>query len=327
MRAHELRNDRKSTLRSSAVLMLTALIWGGAFVGQRASMEFIGPFLFIALRMALGAASLLLVVLLGGALFPRRPEVQTNALRGRRFFLAGCVCGLVLFCSTAFQQVGIIDVQAGKAGFLTTLYIVLVPILGIALRHKTHWNTWLAVLIAVLGLYFLCVQPGFAIEPGDLIVLVGAFGWACHILVIDHFVRNASQRDVLRLCALQFVFAAVLALLCSLLFDGFFPRGSADLQAFLAALPSVLYVGILSTGLAFTLQAVGQQGLSPAAASLIMSLESVFAVLCGMLILHETMSLREVLGCAFMFAAVVISQLPRANRDTVAKPQKPGEPT
>jgi drug/metabolite transporter (DMT)-like permease len=307
-------DNGRINLRSSAILMLTALIWGGAFVGQRAGMEFIGPFLFITLRMILGAATLAIVVMVTGFFAKRRnptlPPAQTSSLNGKRLIKAGFVCGLVLFFASSFQQVGLIDVDAGKAGFLTTLYIILVPILGIALRHKTHWNTWIAVLIAASGLYFLCVKQGMRIDFADLLMLIGAFGWALHILVIDHFVISLSQRDVLRLCVAQFCVAALLGLICSLIFDGDFPRGAFSAAGLIAALPAVLYVGVLSTGVAFTLQAVGQQGLNPTAASLIMSLESVFAVLSGMLILHEVMTLREAVGCILMFTAVVLSQLP-----------------
>jgi drug/metabolite transporter (DMT)-like permease len=199
---------------------------------------------------------------------------------------------------------------ASKAGFLTALYIVLVPILGLIIRHKTHWNTWLSVTIAAVGLYFLCIKESFTMEIGDLAVLVGAFFWACHILVIDHFVVGLKQRDLLKLCALQFLVAAALALVAAPILDGFFAQGSFDLSALVDALPAILYTGILSTGVAFTLQAVGQQGLNPSAASIIMSLEAVFSLIFGMLLLGEMLTVREAIGCALMFAAVILSQMP-----------------
>jgi drug/metabolite transporter (DMT)-like permease len=231
-------------------------------------------------------------------------------LRGRRLLLAGGLSGLVLFFAGCFQQIGMVDIDAGKAGFLTALYIVLVPVLGIVLRHKTHWNTWTSVLIAVVGLYCLCVKEGQSIQFGDLVILIGAFGWACHILVIDHFVEGISHRAVLKLCVAQFALAGALALVASLFLDRLFVPAPPTLALLLDAAPAFLYVGILSTGIAFTFQAVGQQGLSPAAASLLMSLESVFAVIGGTLLLGESMDAREYIGCALMFAAVALSQLP-----------------
>jgi drug/metabolite transporter (DMT)-like permease len=201
---------------------------------------------------------------------------------------------------------------ASKAGFLTALYIVLVPILGIALRHRTHWNTWVSVLIAGAGLYLLCVSDGFSVEPGDAITLAGAFFWACHILVIDHFVGGLSRRDVMRLCIVQFVVASLLSLVAAVFFDRLFVAGALSIEGLAAALPVILYAGVLSTGVAFTLQAIGQQGLAPSAASIVMSLEAVFSVLGGMLILGETLTGRETFGCVALFIAVILSQLPVA---------------
>jgi drug/metabolite transporter (DMT)-like permease len=339
-------------LRSSLLLLLTSLIWGLAFVAQRSGMAYIGPFLFVALRMLLGAATLLVVLGVTAAVNRRRRKTgafaeaagagseaavlipstagapaaapigtqadvraniqtgaQTGDLKGRRLLLAGLVSGLVLFCSSSFQQIGLVDIDAGKAGFLTALYIVLVPIMGILLHHKTRWNAWVSVFIAVLGLYFLCIREGQSIEFGDLVTLLAAFGWACHILVIDHFVPGISQRAVLKLCVVQFAVAALLALVAFPFCDGVFVSEALSLRALLDAAPAFLYVGVLSTGIAFTLQAVGQQGLTPTLASLIMSLESVFAVIGGMLLLQEMLDTRELIGCALMFIAVVLSQL------------------
>jgi len=339
------RNDThghgRVNVRSSFVLVLTAFIWGMAFVAQRVGMDFIGPFLFVGIRMCLGALTLVIVLLVrgmirsgrgnavaagaqagqkaGGAAVPQAALGQGGAggaggaARGmdmRRLIKAGLVCGIVVFVGSSLQQVGLVFTTASKAGFLTTLYIVIVPLYGIALRHKTHWNTWISVLIAVVGLYFLCISESFSIALGDLILLMGALFWAAHIMVIDHFVKGLNQRDVLRLCIAQFVVAAALSLLFSPFLDRLFVHGSFEMADFMAAVPSLLYVGILSTGLAFTLQAVGQQGVSPSAASIIMSLEAVFSVIGGMLILHEALTLQEGLGCLLMFAAVILSQLP-----------------
>jgi drug/metabolite transporter (DMT)-like permease len=333
-----------------------------AFVAQRVGMEFIGPFLFMGIRMLFGALTLLVVFLASGLLASARgrgrtrrmdadeddaqesalvpdgsvlaesagttvpaqaPERASGGSKGLAWptlLKAGIVCGTAIFLAGCFQQAGLVFTTASKAGFLTTLYIVLVPILGIALRHKTHWNTWVSVLIAVVGLYFLCITDaagGFSLQLGDALTLIGALFWACHILVIDHFVEGLSRRDVMRLCIAQFVFASVLSLVASPFLDGLFMTGAFSIVGLINALPMILYVGILSTGVAFTLQAIGQQGLNPSAASIIMSLEAVFSVLGGMLLLGEMLSDREIFGCVAMFAAVTLSQLPlgRSKRD------------
>jgi drug/metabolite transporter (DMT)-like permease len=286
-----------------------------AFVAQRVGMGFIGPFLFNGIRMCLGALTLLLVVLISNVFAGRRRNPDTDTppqegdLQGKRLLLAGIACGVILFLAGNFQQAGLVYTTASKAGFLTALYIVLVPILGITLKHKTYWNTWVSVLVAALGLYFLCMTGSASIQFGDLIMLIGAFFWACHILVIDHFVGGLSQRGVMKLCVAQFSVAALLSLISSPFFDPLFITEPFTLDGLIAALPAVLYTGVLSTGIAFTLQAVGQQGLNPSAASIIMSLEAVFSVVGGMLILGEALSLYEWLGCGLMFIAVIVSQL------------------
>jgi drug/metabolite transporter (DMT)-like permease len=324
---------RHTNIRSTFILTLTAVIWGMAFVAQRVSMEFIGPFLFMGIRMLFGALTLLVVLLVSGLLASARKRGQKRGedlddARGQRqnknltgdqarstlawspLLKAGIACGSVVFLAGCFQQAGLVFTTASKAGFLTTLYIVLVPILGIALKHKTHWNTWISVLIAVVGLYFLCVTGGFSIQLGDMLTLIGALFWACHILVIDHFVEGLTRRDVMKLCTMQFAVASVLSLAAAPIFDGLFVVGTFSWESLAAALPTVLYVGVLSTGVAFTLQAFGQQGLNPSAASIIMSLEAVFSVIGGMLILGEVLSGRELFGCIAMFSAVLLSQLP-----------------
>jgi drug/metabolite transporter (DMT)-like permease len=290
-----------------------------AFVAQRVGMEFIGPFLFTGVRMLFGALTLLIVLLLFG-LRNRGGRVRdggggAGVLPGAAkwrpsLFKAGLVCGAVIFLAGSSQQIGLVFTTASKAGFLTALYIVLVPLLGIALRHKTHWNTWVSVLIAAAGLYFLCLTGGFFIQFGDMITLVGAFFWACHILVIDHFVKGLDGRDVMRLCVIQFAVSSVLSFVAAPFLDGLFVSETFAFERLVDALPAVLYTGILSTGVAFTLQAVGQQGLNPSAASIIMSLEAVFSVFGGILLLGEVLTGRELAGCILMFAAVILSQLP-----------------
>ena len=265
--------NRSTNVKSSFILTITALIWGLAFVAQRSGMEFVGPFLFMGIRMLLGALTLVVIVVLMDFVRKMRkkpiddnksldnPKSEPNAskLTGTTLLKAGLACGAVLFLAGSAQQVGLVFTTASKAGFLTALYIVLVPILGLFIRHKTHWNTWLSVAIAAVGLYFLCIKDSFIMELGDISVLGGAFFWACHILVIDHFVADLKQRDILKLCVAQFIAAAVLAFIASPMLDGFFASGTFDLSAITAAMPAILFTGILSTGVAFTLQAIGQR--------------------------------------------------------------------
>ena len=347
---------RARPLVSSLLLTLTAIIWGLAFVAQRVGMESIGPFMFVGLRMLLGAATLGLVVVFielargrsgrreaagadaagegdrlrlaqpqdaafdtvadagGGKLRAASQDGNAGRPKFKPLLVPGAICGSVLFVAASLQQVGMVDTEASKAGFLTALYIVLVPILGIVIRHKTHWNTWASVLLALVGLYFLTIADSLVIQQGDAALLVGAVFWAGHILVIDHFVAGLSQTQVMRLCVLQFAVAAALALLAAPFLDGLFNIDSFNIQAIVNALPTVLYVGILSTGVAFTLQAIGQQGLNPSAASIIMSMEAVFSVFGGMLLLQEMMTGREAIGCILMFIAVILSQLPMGRK-------------
>ena len=293
-------------------------------------MDFIGPFLFAAIRMILGALTLLLVLTIQGLIWPQKEvrqqdtkaasdgSVRVRQMSLKRLVRAGFVVGSVLFIAGSLQQIGLVYTTASKGGFLTTLYIVLVPILGMALKHKTHWNTWVSVLIAAFGLYFLCITEAFSIEPGDIVLMISAFFWAGHILATDHLVEGITRRDVMKMCIAQFIVASILCFVFSVFFDRFFAHGAFDMTALIHALPFVLYVGVLSTGIAFTLQAVGQQGISPSAAAIIMSLEAVFSVLGGMIILQEALSGREVLGCVLMFAAVVLSQLPTGQAKHVA---------
>lgn len=325
-----------NTLKSTAILTLTAFIWGMGFVAQKSGMAHVGPFFFSVARMTLGSLTLIAVILIQQGIQRTRRE---NALQssGRapipfsRLLKGGFACGLVLFLAGNFQQIGLVFTTASKAGFLTTLYIVLVPILGMLLKHKTHWNTWVSILIAAVGLYFLCITESLDVQPGDLIILLGALFWASHILVVDRFVQSLSQIEVMKLCAIQFAVSAAFSLifvpvdacfignnfsadaLRTIFTNGF---GFFSWSAVISVLPALCYSGFLSTGAGFTLQAVGQKYANPSTASIIMSLEAVFSALGGMVILGEMLTVREWFGCFFMFVAVILAQLPIQNRRT-----------
>ncbi len=289
---------KQKKLLSSLMLVLAALIWGTAFVAQRVGMEYGGPLAFNGVRTLIGSAVLLPVALIF------RPSAPTN---GRKTLLAGVLCGLCLFMATNLQQIGLTSTEAGKAGFITTFYIILVPVLGIFLRKKTGAVTWLAVAVALCGLYFLCMQPGeMRVAPGDLLVLGCALFFAIQIHVIDRFVQEV---DGVMLSCLQFAVDGILSLIAAFLFE------KPDLPLLFHGWVPLLYTGILSCGVAYTLQILGQKNLHPTVASLLMSLESAFAVLGGWLILHERLARRELLGCGLMLAAVLLVQLAPAKKE------------
>ncbi|MCL2137067.1 MAG: DMT family transporter [Coriobacteriia bacterium] len=307
---------RPHPLRSSLVLLATAGIWGFAFVAQRVGMGYIGPFLFAGMRFCLGAAVLSLVLLVKGTILkPRREElalgVATKALPLRQLAKSGLVCAFFLFMGSSLQQVGLVFTSASKAGFLTALYIVLVPILGAVIGQRISWNAWLGAVVAVAGLYFMSITDQLDIIAGDLILIVGALFWAGHILAVDRYVGDIGQDELYLVCIAQFLAAGIASFALTPLLDRFFVESTISIAGLKGAFVPILYAGVLSTGLAYTLQAVGQQGLPASAAAIIMSLEAVFSMLGGAALLHESLTSREVVGCSLMFAAVIIAQLPQ----------------
>ncbi len=285
-------------LISSLLLVLAALIWGTAFVAQRLGMTYAGPLAFNGVRCLIGALVLVPVSLIF------RPSVPTD---GKKTLLAGVLCGLALFAATNLQQIGLTTTDAGKTGFITTFYIILVPVLGLFLGKKTGAFTWLAVAVALGGLWCLCMKPGeLRIAPGDLLVLGCAFFFAVQILVIDSFVQKV---DGVKLCSIQFAVDGVLSLIAALIFE------KPDFRMVFLGWGPLLYCGVLSCGVAYTCQILGQKELHPTVASLLMSLESAFAVLGGWLILKEKLNGRELLGCGLMLAAVLLVQLAPAKKE------------
>ncbi len=293
---------RRKKLFSSFLLVLTALIWGSAFVAQRVGLEYASPVFFNGVRSLLGALVLLPVALLFS------PKTPVNR---RSTVVSGVLCGLTLFIATNLQQAGLAYTDVGKAGFITTFYIILVPILSLFLRRKPGKLTWLAVAVALGGLWFLCITPGaFRLQRGDLMELGCALFYALQIMVIDRYVRESN--GVMMSC-IQFAVCGVLSLGTAYLVT------EPDFRVLLRGWVPLLYTGILSCGVAYTLQIIGQRELHPTVASLLMSLESVFAVLAGWLILHQSLSGRELLGCGLMLAAVVLVQLTPEEKEPVQK--------
>ena len=286
----------KQELKSSLLLLLAAAIWGFAFVAQRVGAKYLGSFTFNGLRFALGSISLIPLIIY----FSKNPnEDSKDDKHWNSAIPAGIIAGCVLFCAASLQQVGIIYTSAGKAGFITGLYIVLVPIFGIALKQRTNLNTWSGAVLAVIGLYLLSVNENFTISKGDLLEIAGAVFWAIHILVIDHFTRKV---DALKLSFVQFAACSILSLTAALIFEKITLTGISQ------ALIPVLYGGICSVGIAYTLQVVGQKHAKPSHAAIVLSMESVFASIGGLIILHENLGIRGYIGCALMLSGMLISQ-------------------
>jgi len=286
-------------LRSDALLFSAAVIWGFAFVAQRVGMDYIGPFTFNGVRFALGCITLLPFLVVG-----RRQqrttgnvELQGNARKG---IVGVSLAGLILFGGASLQQVGLVYTTAGKAGFITGLYVILVPILGLIWKQRTGAGTWFGACLAAFGLYLLSVTAGFAISWGDLLEFLGAFFWAGHVLIIGWLVRSTNP---LRVAFLQYAICSILSLVVALSAEIVGTRGIYE------SLIPLLYSGVLSVGLAYTLQVVAQRGARPAHVAILLSLESVFAAIGGWLILGESLPFRGVAGCLLMLSGMLVTQL------------------
>ena len=289
-------------MRNSFLLFLAALIWGTAFVAQSVGMDYIGPFTFSCMRSLVG--SLFLAVCIGVRIAANRKQKPASVIVTKEGIRGGLCCGLVLFAACNLQQVGILYTSVGKSGFITAFYIVLVPVLGIVLGRRVRPLVWGCVVLAVTGLYFLCINGSVRLQFGDALLLGCAFLFAVHILVIDHF---AVRADGMVMSCIQFLVCGILSGVCMFLFE------EPLVVQIRAAWFPILYAGVFSSGVAYTLQIIGQKGLNPTVACLIMSLESVVSVLAGMVFLHQILQPREVFGCALMLAAVVLVQLPERN--------------
>ncbi len=289
---------RSRTLRSDSLLLITSAIWGLAFVAQRVGMEYIGPFLFNGVRFALGAA-----VLLPFVLFFQTTSVTSagwSFLYRPLHLKAGILAGSVLFLGASFQQVGIVYTTAGKAGFITGLYVILVPILGLLGGRRTDPEAWMGALLAVVGLYFLSVTENWTISRGDVLVFISAIFWAIHVHIIDRF---TVQVPSLPLAHVQFLTCALLSLLVAVWVEPL--QGGALLLAW----KPILYAGLFSTGVAYTLQVVAQKEAHPTHAAILLSLEAVFAALGGWGLLAEVLNARQLLGCSLMLIGMMLSQL------------------
>lgn len=288
-------------LRGNLLLILTAIIWGAAFVAQSVGMDHVGPFTFLCTRSILGGVVLLPVIFFREKK-ARRENTQPH-MKKHTLPLGGILCGVALFVASAFQQIGLQETTAGKAGFLTAMYMIFVPIAGLFFHKKPAKKTWFAVLIALVGMYLLCLwEGGFQnINRGDILELICALCFTGHILVIDHF---TDKVDGVKMSCIQFFVCGILAGIFMFLLE--IPSRDAILSA---AVP-ILYAGILSSGVGYTLQIVAQKDTDPTIASLLMSLESVFSLIFGWILLHQALSGIELLGCGLMFIAIIWVHLP-----------------
>lgn len=294
---------KKLQLRNSLILLLTAFIWGVAFVAQSVGMDYVGPYTFNCVRFMIGG-----LVLIPGMAFlnkvnpPDEKEQKRQRENKKSLVIGGICCGCALCVASCLQQIGIMMTDSvGKAGFITAFYIIFVPVLGLFFRRKCGIFVWIGVVLAVAGLYCLCITEELTVGRGDILLFLCALAFSAHILVIDHF---SPMVDGVKMSCIQFFVSGLLCAVPMLLFEK--PQFSQIIMAW----QPVLYAGVLSCGVAYTLQIVGQKGMNPTVASLILSLESVISVLAGMVILHQTLSAREILGCVLMFAAILLAQLP-----------------
>lgn len=306
--------NRNIQIRNSLLLVLTALIWGASFVAQSKGGDTVGPFTFNGVRSIMGGLVLLPVIA-----FMDRRRMNTEAAKKedrRSLYIGGVCCGTALFLATSFQQMGIyLGTPAGKAGFLTACYIVFVSVIGMFIGKKSGPAIWIGMLITVVGLYLLCITKNTGFASSDVLELICAVIFAVHILIIDHF---SPMVDGVRMSCLQFFVCGILSLIPMFIVDmrhsaaGFIDTISVLMTA--AAWPPILYAGVMSCGVAYTLQIIGQKGLNPTIASMLMSLESVFSVLAGRLLLGERLSVRQLTGCILIFMAVTLAQLPWAHK-------------
>lgn len=291
-------------IKGSLMLLIAAAIWGSAFVAQDAGMDYVGSFTFNGVRMLIGAAVLVPVIFIFSKKTLPDGSVKVDVLPTKTEWIGGAICGVVLFVASSLQQIGISlygddQAAAGKSGFITALYVVLVPVFGLFMKKKVPFSVWIGIAVAVFGMYLLCITSGFKLSVADIFVLLCAVCFSFHILTIDKFSPSVNG---IKLSAIQFLVCGVISVIFMFIFE------SPDLKNILGAAVPILYAGVLSSGVAYTLQIMGQKNTDPTVASILMSLESVFAALTGALF-GERLSGREICGCVLVFIAVLLAQI------------------
>ena len=294
---------KHNQVRQVVFPILAAFIWGTAFVAQDLCADSIGTFAFNATRYFVAVLALLVVIAISDRAKKNKPVLTAEEKKAanKQLWLGGLCCGVALAIASNFQQAGLVaGTDAGKAGFITALYVVLVPVFGLFFKRKVSLPVWIAVVCSVVALYLLCIKGDFSLAAGDLLILVCAVCFAVHILVIDHF---TAYCDGVKLSCLQFLFAGIISAVCMFLFE------DVDFAAIWGCILPLLYVGIFSCGVGYTLQILAQKDSNPTVVTILLSLESVFAVIAGAIILHQQMTAREYIGCVVMFVAVILAQI------------------
>ena len=294
---------KHNQVRQVVFPILAAFIWGTAFVAQDLCADSIGTFAFNATRYFIAVLALLVVIAVSDKAKRNRPTptAEEKKAANKQLWLGGLCCGVALAIASNFQQAGLVaGTDAGKAGFITALYVVLVPVFGLFFKRKVSLPVWIAVVCSVVALYLLCIKGDFSLAAGDLLILVCAVCFAVHILVIDHF---TAYCDGVKLSCLQFLFAGIISAVCMFLFE------TVDFAAIWSCILPLLYVGIFSCGVGYTLQILAQKDSNPTVVTILLSLESVFAVIAGAIVLHQQMTAREYIGCVVMFVAVILAQI------------------
>lgn len=293
---------KKTSIKGVILLFICAFIWGTAFVAQQTGMDYVGPFTFCFVRYFLGSFALIPVILVRRQFaIKANPSLADKPILNKATIKCGIICGTILFVASNLQQFGLQYTTVGKSGFLTALYILIVPLLGLFFKRKVPLRIWICVLFAVVGLYLLCINEKFELAIGDIITIFCAVGFSAHILYIDSV---PGEIDGITLASVQFFTTGFLSMIPALIMEDVSGAGILG-----AAIP-ILYTGIMSSGVAYTLQIVAQRMVKPTAASLIMSLESVVSAVAGWILLNEILSVKEMIGCAIMFAATCVAQIP-----------------
>ncbi len=297
--------NNKSSI-GNILLILTAFIWGCAFVAQSVGMEYVGPFTFNGTRCIIGGIFLIAANLVFDAVKKKnKTYVKPSESEKKELIKGGIICGIVLFAASSVQQIGISMTTVGKAGFISVLYILIVPFFGLLLRQKLPRMIWLCCAIALCGLYLLCMNESLSLSKGDAVVFISAAIYAVHIMAVDHFAPNV---DCVKLSCIQFLVAGIISVAFMFIFE------DPEIDKILDAWLPILYAGALSGGVGYTLQTVAQKWTKPSVASLLMSFESVFAVIAGAVLLSQVPSLRETAGCILMFISIIIIQLPEKRK-------------
>lgn len=288
--------EKKNHFFGCLILTLTAFIWGTAFVAQSKGMDDLGPFTFNGTRSLLSALSLFVFIIV----INKSKKEKITSHFSKKTLIGGIILGMVLFIASSLQQIGIQTTSSGKTGFITALYIVFVPLLGIFMKKKMSWIGWLSILIAIAGFYFLCINDKMEMGKGELLILIGAIFFAVQIMLVDYYIKYCRGVE---LSCIQFLVVFVFSII-PMTFE------KNPMQGFINAMPSLLYAGVLSGAVAYTLQIVGQKKVEPVVASLILGLESVFAAISGAILLKQFLTIRELGGCILIFIAILLIQLP-----------------